>query len=934
MKLKNKKLLIGLGKSFVALSIIGGINTFYFLTPSIKRISKDGTYLTRINSNLSVYGYKHDMSATSGAPESNTSSVLLSSDLIHLKSEGKLKIDIDPKTGTTKIISPSYQSLQFGIGNAIVVQLKSDSSDEIMELIFDSDDSSFPKLDPSSSAIVVDKTSNNPRSINNQKLFINLLTKGAMSQKINSVDELKESMISESGSWYIKNVGFMVNENAKWVDSNGNETKYNIVPDDIWYSFMRTKLYDIDYRLSNGGSADLDTTFIKKNNATTRFQKNGHFTNEYLYEFFDLDSTQNYKYRDGDGKLKRDSVIKKVQSKEEKFKDREAYFFTSLEGKKRSSGFISIINKFLTNNLQLSLAPSQYIKEIAQNDDLNTVNGLEIKGDARQFGIYTYGAKRTDTLFASPYIPTVETEGREIYIYNKHYANKKWVDSIEKGEKDHTGKSVKGINKIIFEYSGGIDTSTFNSQIFNGYLSGLVSEIKYSNLTPNQKQQIYGEGDVEQIRKIAANNGLQYSRELNASNVVQRTIVQSNPSAGGGYLFNDEYAKLVFGNDINSLSSGKAVTTDAFFKGNGLEFRLLVQAAINWDAFIKDAWGGQRIMWLNNSAQDAKFSSFIPDSKTPYDYYDEVNTLQFFDSVTNQSSPSLVSVTPSEMKKHTSDYISDAKKQIQSPKFDLIQKNMKALLDKVGISSSSKVNWQIVYPYSDQNIITISVLEKLAGAIKALDPRLDPQVVVPKDRDEMIKLINTNKGVSDFNGWSYDYEGIGSYLASFSNGNGVTIINAFSLYSNDNPDERMKHLQTLYPQFTKLAKFVKTKTDLEMQQKQIDEKYWVKNWINITNSQNQDVKKWFKSQTDNKYDPTVSLSKLMKEYESNGGLTNEEFAQLIKELNSIKGVSMEADSSIIDPNRANLMLFLKEYIIPITKYGIKYFMDYRYDPQI
>lgn len=933
MRLKNKKLLIGLGTSFIGLSIVGGLTTFYFLTPSIKRISKEGIYLIRSNSNLSVNGYKHDMSATSGAPESNSSSVLLSSDLIHLKSEGKLKLSTDPQTGASKIESPSYQSLQFGVGEAIVVQLKSDSSNEIIELIFDSDDSTYPKLDPSSSAIVVDKVSNNPRSINNQKIFLNLLSKGSINQKINSIDDLKESMIVENGEWYIKNVGLMVNESAKWVDSNGNETKYNITPDDIWYSFMRTKLFDIDYRLKNGGSEELDSYFIKRYNTITRFQKDGRFTNEYLYEFFDLDSTQNYKNRDSSGKLTRDSVIKKVKSSEPRFKDREAYFFTSLENTKHTSGFISIINKFLTNNLQLSLAPSQYIKELAQNEELNTVNGTKITSDARDFGIYTYGARKENTLFASPYIPTIETEGREIFVYNKHYANKKWVDSIEKGETINNGKKVKGINKIIFDYSGGIDTSTYNSQVFNGYLSGLVSEIKYSDLTPTQKEQIYGVGTTEQIYKNAENNGLQYSRELNTSKLVQRTLVQSNPSGGGGYLFNDEYAKLVFGNDTKSLSSGEAITSDAFFKGDGLEFRLLVQASINWDAFIKDAWGGQKIMWLNNAAQDAKFSSFDPSSKTPYDYYEEVNTLQFFDSITNPNIPKLESVLPSEMKKHTSDYIADAKKQIQSPKFDLIKQNMKALLDRKGISQSSKISWQVVYPYADQDIIKISVLEKLVEAIKSLDPRLDPKVTVPKDRDEMIKLINTNKGISDFNGWSYDYEGIGSYLAAFSNGIGVTLINAFSLYSSENPDERIQYLQSLYPEFTKLSKFVKEKTDEEMKNKGIEEKFWVKNWTNITNGQNQDIKKWFKSQTSDKYDPTVSLAKLMKEYESKGS-SNEEYAQLIKELNSIKGVSMEADSAISDPNRSNLILALKEYVIPVTKYGIKYFMDYRYDLEV
>ena len=43
--------------------------------------------------------------------------------------------------------------------------------------------------------------------------------------------------------------------------------------EDIWYSFMRTKLFDRDFRRANGGSKALDEHFIKKHVRQHYFKK-------------------------------------------------------------------------------------------------------------------------------------------------------------------------------------------------------------------------------------------------------------------------------------------------------------------------------------------------------------------------------------------------------------------------------------------------------------------------------------------------------------------------------------------------------------------------------------------------------------------------------------------------------------------------------------
>ena len=367
--------------------------------------------------------------------------------------------------------------------------------------------------------------------------------------------------------------------------------------DDIWYSFMRTKLFDRDFRRTNGGSKDLDEYFIKKARTATLFQENGRFSNEYLFGFFDLDVTKLYE---------RESAIQQATINGQ---IRQMFTFSALDSTVPTNGFLAAVQKLLTNNLLFSAAPSQFIKELAANEQLNQNLGpnkdLEISGKARQFGIYTYGQSRKDVLYASPYIPVSVVEDREIFNYNPYFANQTVVNEIAgqiKKTDPNTNRPIRPVKQIIFEYSGGIDTSTFNAQLFNSYLKGNVSQIAYADLTIEQRIKLFGndQGSLEEIQQRAFDNGLQYTKVNNISTFVQRTLVQSNPtndvSTVDAYGFNDLYSQIVFGMDRNGLKAGTNTTTDNFFVGDGFEFRLLIQAAINWDAYVRQGYQNQQVL--------------------------------------------------------------------------------------------------------------------------------------------------------------------------------------------------------------------------------------------------------------------------------------------------------------------------------------------------
>ena len=589
MNYKTKKILaLSATSVFAGAAAITGLS-IYFATPASVRIPEKDLYLIRLNAKQDTSAYKYDASSSSGPNASLSTVSLVTNELIHMKSEGKLLIERQ-SNGTNKI-TPSYQSFQFSLADSIVavLQKKTNASDKV-QLVFDSDDSEFPSIPQDNQDTVLNKTSNNKRSINNKEIFIKLLETGAITSKVNSVDQLETSNIDKNGEYVLVKLGFTVKENVPWVNSNGDPTRYTLKADDFWYSFMRSKLFDRDYRRASGGSKGLDEFFIEKTKTSTLFQDNGRFTNEYLFGFFDLDVTKLY------------DRATAIQTVNVKGKNREMFTFSSLDETKATNGFLSAIQKLLANSLLFSAAPSDRIKEIADNDRLNTNLGkdnLSISDKARQFGIYTYGETRKDVLYASVYIPVSTVENRDVFEYNPHFANQKVIDEIEGRLPtiDHnTKKPIRPLKRIIFEYSGGIDTSTFNSQLLSSYLKGNVSQAVYADLSLDQRIKIFGghQGSLEEMEQQAIFNGLQYNKVNNVSSFVQRTMVQSNPTNNvdnvESYGFNDLYSKIVFGLTRQELKDGQSTTTNNFFVNEGLEFRLLVQAAINWDAYIKQSF--------------------------------------------------------------------------------------------------------------------------------------------------------------------------------------------------------------------------------------------------------------------------------------------------------------------------------------------------------
>ncbi len=993
MNSRLKKALIISASTIIPLGILGAGAAIYFTTPTPQRISTKGIFSVRVNEALNDYGYKYDLSASYGsATSSNYYSLLVTNEILHLQTSGELQykqavLDNDGNIlESAKVIKPSYESYKFANANAIVLtfiksditedQITSDfftnpaNSDKYFQLVFDSDADEITPAPSSDEQIVVTKSSKDPKSINNHDVFGHIINKGYLNSK---PDLSSENVTIEDGKQYVMyGMGITFNRGAKWVDSNGKETKYDICARDMFYSSKRTWLYDRTYRRAHGGTKELDQYFISKTQTTKMFAETQKYPNDYLFDFFGINKEKLYDEA---------YAIQKVNSNSINETDAFTFTFDIFNSDKTIKNDFSfstsdIIKKYLVNSIHFSLAPSQYIDEVVNTAKNNKTAVGTIEDEAAKYGIYTYAQSRKSTLFASAYIPTSSESNREIYEYNKHFANKDWVKSVEEGEVSSDGTKYKNLNKIIYEYSGGIDSSTFINKSFSSFMNGTLSKVDYSLLSDAQKQKLYGSGNsTATLLENAEKNGLKVTKNVNISQLNTRMVWQANPIENSDYNFNDNYSKLVYGYSKNDLSSGKAVTSNSFYASYGLKFRLLIQASINWQQYIQQAYSGTRDVWLSGAAQNAVFSGNREDSLTPIDFNEKgINDLVYFDKDNKKQVVTLL-----EMKKLSNSSAEelgpDASQDLQltkmrSPQFKIIQESMKNLLDQFykdnNLSSNEKISWDITYPFADQDEIKCEATKYIVeNVINGLDPRLEAKFVKPTSREEMLSYINQRKSAYNANLWSYDYEGIGSYIAAFSSdGGGINIMNAYGIFSKDvdgdsdelfNSVERdgikisrpsretVSLVQQMFPRFTELSKYIREKMNALLTEGgvSVSEELKVENWDLISNSQNNHIISFFTEQegieNPNKVNPISNLPIFYKSFETDAPWANldkneagQAWTDLIKELDSIKGVSIDTESSVDRLENINYVLYLNEYTVPVSKYGIQMYCDFKY----
>ncbi|MGL5438301.1 MAG: OppA family ABC transporter substrate-binding lipoprotein [Metamycoplasmataceae bacterium] len=906
---KIKKTLIIGGSTVLGLSVfVVAPATAFFLTGQPIPIYDQAKYLIRERNPLIIDGYFFDTTASYGTTASKSITSILTASFLKVDTTGETEFEKNAN-GDLVVSKPSVEKYVFALAKEIILEYKDPTTGLITTRVFDNDKAEIIPPNPSKLPTVTLR-SNDVNSINSDE-FENALK--------------KPNLISLS---------FSVDENKKWVNSSLQETQYNIDVNDFYYSYMRTKLFDTKYRQANGGDKKLDTYFQKLTSAVNRFAEKDRYPNEYLFDVFNIDSKALVDQNKTIRTIKVDQTEKKVFS------------FHAIEG--ATSSWIDLIAKTVVNSNLFSAAPSQFIEQkLASNNALNTIKigneTLEIKGEARKFGMYTYGARREDILYASAYVPTAASENRITFTKNKYYSNDEYVNNKET------------LKEIIIEYSNVTDDVTFQNQAFSSFQNKVLSEIDYSSLLPQQKEQIWGP-DGNQYKQ----NGLLFTKKLNQTKSVGRTLLVSNISpiidadpvkqkqqrdaVRNANWLNDEYAKIFYGYDLETLWDGKVSTTETYFSGTGLKLREYLLSAINWITYINNASSGTKVFWGNHAAENA---SFFPTSdnpeirKTPLDFYNEVNSVGYWDTATN----GFQYVTPKEMYDHFINNNSNFE-QYKSPAFDKVKVLVKELLDKEGVTTTKPIRWKIIYPYvATTETIETRQLDELIKIIKALDPRLQPEKFLPNDRNQMINAITTADSTQKFWGWGYDYAGIGSFLDGISHPDASNFLGLIGLLSNPdaNLNQFQKDLKKQLPRLTYLAESLNTYAKREWSSiyKSTDPKadtIKIENWHKLTNLDLAHVNENFKDYVP-AFDLDIEMSKFFIYFQSNivEGLDKETkapdkletfYPELLREMNIAVGFSMDSTNSIDNPNSNGLLLVQHAYEYP-TANVVQYIQDVR-----
>lgn len=971
----------------VSATLTAAITTFsivYFTTGDVPSIVDQKRYSLRQNSKLAINGYFFDLSQTYGGIQNKTTDTLLTGHLIRRETSGETKIEqveeID-KDGNKKIVSkikePSYSKLVFEIASSIIIEFY-DSDGKYYVKRFDSD------------AVDKSKKHKNEATVD---LSDSVTTLNSNSINSETFKKLISNKIWNDKSVWISSINFTTKKDAHWVDWRGNKwlnkdgLESNIKPEDFYYSFMRTKLHDYKYRLANGGTAELDEHFVQKTATTVALSSTYVFPNEYLFGFFGADSI---KFANKNQTVRKfDSLSDEFQKLINKETDYKESVFSlhatndSLIGSDaKGMDAYGVISKMFLDSKLLSPAPSDLIKELAENDALNSTPAGKIQGKAREFGIYTHGIDREDNLFAGAYVPIEAKDNRIVFALNKNFARKEFV------------KDKRAIQQFIFEYTTGVDKYTFQDQVFNNFRNKTLSELKFNDLSPAQKRQIWGSDPTKDYIK----NGLLFTKEFNKSSLVQQSIPVSAPAACTNsdhydengkhielsdderkhipYTFGENYSKVIYGSSHEELWTGQVGTGSSFYSELGIKLRSYINASINWYTFIQDISAGLKTYWVSHAAPDANYSD--TNNLTPYSEKSATNSLGYYDSV----SKSMKWITPKMFENHWRENQSNIVEQIRSPAFNEIQKLIKTTLDeaykKAGLSNNQKLEWDFWYTQSNQNeIITSKLNFVIENVIKKLDARLAPKLRIPKDGKELVKGIDYNHAITDFAGWGYDYEGIGSYLDGISRNKGVNIIPMISMFAypqNENSAEHQWRISN-FPNFKILSDQIVKWFNKEMFEKlyqQDEENKKIKsgesllrpqNWQKLNNNQLYVIDEAFRLVSGTKVvQPisfTIEYSKALRDFQdtyskpdaqsqklatvswykyevdpSNPTLSNIRqkdenigFKNLIRELNILQGPHLEEHSSIIPPESSGMILVQNEYDYPTPLSGVLFMQD-------
>lgn len=798
MKTKSKLWLLGLG-SLLAVGVPGLVAASCKIDPAYVK----GEFVYEFNAVNREPIFDADTSNSYGQYINSLPATYTGSELVRKQALTQTKTititEKDTKKTTTYLVKPTFAKYRLELAEAIVLTEKGTNK----QYVFDSDEIPSESEYPQPTKTVTDEKGNEYKVYEKTNVFVK--TKGdknVVSRSINSaffLDKLANA----------SKLQFVIRKGVKWVDHDGKDTGYEVKAKDFWYSWLRTYSRNLDYRLSTGGSKELDEALKSKlaEENSPVYGEQWSFGNIYTYALFGIDANKLFE---------KDKFIQKV-SAEGNLKDREAITFESITGKEKDANISSFFeSQFASGTYDFMPAPSDYIDALnAKNEQVvlksngnalskseteayrNALNSMDKESLQYKIGQYWYGTSAKSTLYSGYYY----NKGIENQIQklpkNTLYWDKKWV------EDDST------IKTIVFNFqSKAVEPALYNQTAFRKYSQGTISQIGFSSLTEPQKKEVSSEPEKF---------GLKLNERLNVQTsifgFVRTPFISSK--LGKNYKFNENFAKLVYGSSLADLDSGKADTSESYLFGKGLSFRTLLYAAVNWDTYAAQASSGQATHWLAKVPEGSNLGGSdqgTANLNTVVDFRDQANSLFAIDKDGNKvdfGKELGKELSPSENAK-ASETESSISEKMKSAGFKVLQTKMKELLDQFfkeqNITDPEKqtIEFEVGFRYLNAPQLYINAWEKVKNVFSELDPRIKVTVKSFDDpRDPNFDAYRFD-GLTGENllAWSADYNGVASTYDGLSWG--AALVPTLVKVAHQTGDQKTKFKQA-FPEIAKLA---------------------------------------------------------------------------------------------------------------------------------
>lgn len=623
-------------------------------------------------------------------------------------------------------------------------------------------------------SITVYDAEENSNTFNNDNVSESTFSSDFIYEQLSSEDpeSINSSFFKEKMQQAVK-IEIKVRDNVYWSDNKGTKTKYKVVPEDFWFSWMRS--YHIGHTNRENSYLDLFNNDVENLDEKQKQSKKAELAKK-LSSFLDQKAMSrigvNDRFNDqlftNENLFTSNKVSVKLfrETNEDlnplnAIKDGKLVFQTDEEASKNNGDFLTFWNLVLKDSNLFSAAPSQYIQESSQkpkfNETIDYQYSLEKNGEiktlkapiygdkmVKKLGLYFYGVNGfEENLYASAYVPYQGSSKTNSLSFKKNpnYWDTKFVNSQ---------KSLQTI-KLNANVSD-------KSQKLNNFLNGENSILSSNDYSQNDLHKLnlsdLSKYNITYIQNINKNKseGLTGTNITPAPNIITKDEVYSKDYEN--HAFNNVYAKLVYNATIDDIKRGFKKQTDVqtgyvfgsksissgLFETRSVSFRSLLNGAINWKWVaekVNSDNSSQIIPWLTNAAPDALIGGNNQETskvKSPRDAHETINTLKVI----------LADGTVETLENNNNT------KSYESANFELIKAEMEKLLDNFYNSLSAdqrgqKVKWYI-YNSRIINEKEREIYNQIINTIKSIDPRLEPVFVQLTTSEEITKALGEENG--------------------------------------------------------------------------------------------------------------------------------------------------------------------------------------------